>query len=70
MSTKPVSAGTVQEVLGGGRFRVGLEDGREIVAYIAGKVKMNRIQIRLWDKVDVELDPAGGHATNRIVWRR
>ena len=63
--------GIVEEALGGARFRVRLEaDGREVVAYVAGRMKRNNIQVFVADRVEIVLDPAGGHATNRIVWRR
>lgn len=62
--------GTVTEVLAGTRFRVQMEDGKEVICYLAGKMRMKRINILLGDKVEVILDPAGGTATNRIVWRK
>lgn len=61
--------GTVTEALPATRFRVQMEDGAEIIAYLGGKMKVRRIQVCVGDKVEVVLDPAGGHATNRIVWR-
>lgn len=69
MKTRGASPGKVTEALGGGRFRVEMADGNIIIAYLAGKMKMNRVQVYLGDKVDVVIDPAGGTATNRIVWR-
>lgn len=59
----------ITEVLGGGRFRVKLGDGREVIAYVGGKMKTRGIRVGLLDKVEVILDPAGGNATNRITWR-
>ena len=61
--------GTVVEALAGTRFRVQMEDGKEILCYLAGKLRLKRINIIVGDKVEVVLDPAGGTATNRIVWR-
>lgn len=62
--------GQVIQELGGKRFKVRMqEDGREVVAYLAGKLVMKRINIGLMDKVEVLLDPAGGEASNRIIWR-
>lgn len=62
--------GTVTETLAGSRYRVVLkDDGREVMAYLAGKMKLNRVSIYVGDKVEIVLDPAGGKATNRIVWR-
>jgi len=62
--------GTVIEGLAGTRFKVQMEDGKEVICYLAGKMRMKRINILVGDKVEVVLDPAGGTATNRIVWRK
>jgi translation initiation factor IF-1 len=62
--------GKIIETLGGLRYRVELDSGIEVIAYLSGKMKRNKIQIMLGDRVDVLLDPYGGKATNRIVWRR
>lgn len=42
---------------------------REIMAYTAGKLKLHKIRILVGDRVRVELDPYGGKATNRIIFR-
>ena len=39
------------------RFRVELENGHTIVAYMAGKMKKHRIRILAGDKVSIELTP-------------
>lgn len=68
MRKEPI--GRVTEALAGARFRVVMEeDQKEIIAYLAGKLKVRKINITVGDRVEVLLDPAGGHATNRIVWR-
>lgn len=69
MKRKDTVIGRVTEALAGARYRVELEDGRVIMAYLAGKMKLNRVSIYIGDKVEIVLDPAGGKATNRIVWR-
>ena len=46
--------GLVTEGLPDSRFRVELEDGRSIIAYMAGKLKMNKIKILPGDAVTVE----------------
>lgn len=46
--------GTVLEALPGATFRVKLEDEREILAYVSGKMRMHRIKILPGDKVAVE----------------
>ncbi len=61
--------GTVVETLRDAGFRVRLEDGREVIARAAGKMRRGRpIRIIPGDRVDLELsiyDPTKG----RIVWR-
>ncbi|GLR15224.1 translation initiation factor IF-1 [Chitinimonas viridis] len=49
--------GTVSEVLPDTRFRVKLENGMELIAYVSGKMRMHRIRILEGDKVTVELSP-------------
>ena len=52
--------GVVDETLPNTLFRVTLEDGTLILAYLAGKMRLNRIKILVGDRVTVELDPYGG----------
>lgn len=59
--------GTVTEALPNTMFRVLLEDNQEILAYLAGKMRMYRIRVLIGDKVRVELDQYGGKG--RIVQR-
>ena len=61
--------GIVKEAYAGARFLLELEDGREVKAYLSGKMKIKHIQVNIGDKVEVVLDPNGGNATNRIVYR-
>ena len=49
--------GLVVEVLPDARFRVQLENGHQIVAYTAGKMKKNRIKTLAGDRVTVEMSP-------------
>jgi translation initiation factor IF-1 len=49
--------GEIKEVLPDGRFRVELENGHNIVAYTAGRMKRNRIKAIAGDKVTVEMTP-------------
>jgi translation initiation factor IF-1 len=49
--------GTVQEALPDGRFRVSLENGHEIIAYTAGKMRKSRIRTLAGDRVTVEMTP-------------
>lgn len=59
--------GVVVEALPNTLFRVQLDDGEEILAYLAGRMRLYRIRILLGDKVDVELGDEGGRG--RIVYR-
>lgn len=59
--------GTVTEALPNAFFRVRLDDGKEILTYLAGKMRMYRIKVLVGDKVAVEIDPYGGKG--RIVRR-
>lgn len=62
-----VKSGTVVEALPNTMFRVGLDNGEEILAYLSGKMRLNRIRVLIGDKVELEMDPYGGKA--RIVRR-
>ena len=49
--------GKVEEVLPNAMFRVRLEQGSSVLGFISGKMRQNRIQILLGDKVRVEMSP-------------
>lgn len=49
--------GTVLETLPNAMFRVKLENGHEILAVIAGKMRMHYIKIVPGDTVTVEMTP-------------
>jgi len=59
--------GTVEEALPNTLFRVVTEDDEEVLAYIAGKMRLHRIKVLVGDTVQLKLDPYGGRA--RIVRR-
>jgi translation initiation factor IF-1 len=59
--------GLVIEALPDTNFRVQLEDGRIILAYLAGKMRLHYIKVMLGDRVALELSPDG--ARGRIVYR-
>lgn len=70
------ATGAVEEVLPNSLFRVRLpkeataEEGSEgalVLAYLAGKMRLNRIRVLVGDQVEMVLDPYGGRA--RIVRR-
>jgi translation initiation factor IF-1 len=49
--------GIVSEVLPDSRFRVTLDNGHQLVAYSAGKMRKHHIRILAGDKVSLELSP-------------
>jgi translation initiation factor IF-1 len=49
--------GTVKKSLPNTMFRVELENGHEILAYLSGKMRMHFIRILPGDTVTVELSP-------------
>ena len=49
--------GTVIEKLPNAMFRVQLENGHEILAHTAGKMRKFRIRGMVGDKVDIEMTP-------------
>lgn len=59
--------GTITEAYPDTRFKVELEDGSEMQAYLAGKMRKFRIKVLIGDKVVVDIDPYGGKG--RIVRR-
>jgi len=64
-SSKPnnTAFGIVVEALPNTLFRVELDTTKEVIlAYLAGKMRMNRIRVLIGDKVEMELDPYGGRA--------
>jgi len=49
--------GKILENLPNAMFRVELENGQQILAYVSGKMRMHFIKILPGDKVTVELSP-------------
>ena len=64
---KPLARGIVVESVPATTFRVKLENGEEILAYLSGKMRMHYIKILPGDTVTLELSPDG--ARGRIVRR-
>ncbi len=62
------SSGIVQEVLPNAMFKVKLEQGHVILGHISGKMRQNKIQVLLGDKVRCELSPYD-LSKGRIVFR-
>ena len=49
--------GIVNELLPNATFRVELENGHEVIAHTAGRMRKNRIRVLAGDKVLVEMTP-------------
>ncbi len=54
---KIVMEGTVVEALPATQFRVELDNGHEVLAYLSGKMRRYYIRILLGDRVKVEVSP-------------
>jgi len=59
----------VVEPLPNAMFRVELENGHKVLAYLSGKMKMNLIKILPGDEVTVQLSPYD-LTRGRIVYRK
>jgi translation initiation factor IF-1 len=62
-----VKIGYVVEALPNTMFKVTLENKEVILAYLSGKMRLNRIRVLIGDRVEMEMDPYGGKA--RIIRR-
>ena len=49
--------GTIVEALPSTMFRVELDNGHKILAYLGGKMRKNYIRVLLGDRVRIELSP-------------
>lgn len=60
--------GTVTEALPNATFRLELEDGRQMIAYLSGKMRKFRIKVLIGDTVEAVTDPSGekGRITKRF----
>ena len=61
-------SGFIIENLPGTHFKVKLDNGKEIIAHLAGKLRINRIKILPGDRVWVETSPYDDNR-GRIVYR-
>jgi translation initiation factor IF-1 len=59
--------GRVTEALPSTLFRVVTDDGKEILSYLGGRMRVHKIKILVGDKVSVQVDPYGGKG--RIIKR-
>ncbi len=60
--------GMIVEALPGTQFRVQLDNGHEVLAYLSGKMRKYYIRILLGDRVRVEMSPYD-LTRGRIVFR-
>jgi len=65
---KPKERGRVIEALPSLHFKIKLDSGREVLACLAGKLRIFRIKVFPGDIVTVELS-AYDENRGRIVWR-
>lgn len=61
--------GTIVEALPATQFKVKLDNGHEILAYLSGKMRKYYIRILLGDRVKVEVSPYD-LTRGRIVFRQ
>ena len=61
--------GTIIEALPGTQFRVKLDNGHEVIAYLSGRMRRYYIRILLGDLVRVEMSPYDLDR-GRIVYRQ
>jgi len=60
--------GIVKETLPNANFRVEIEEGKEVLCHLAGKLRINKIKILVGDRVTVELSPYD-EKRGRIIYR-
>ncbi len=49
--------GKVIDLIPGGKFKVELDGGHEVIAHVSGKMRVNNIRILPGDTVIIELSP-------------
>jgi translation initiation factor IF-1 len=64
---KPKTVGSVIEALPDATFRVQLEDGTVVLAYLAGKMRIHYVKVMVGDRVTLETTP--DRTRGRIVYR-
>ena len=63
------ATGTVEKILGGGRYQITLESGQTVTAQLSGRMRRFRIRVIPGDRVQVGLspyDPTHGFITFRL----
>jgi translation initiation factor IF-1 len=57
---KDIVVGIVTEALPNTQFKVKISNDQEVLAYLAGKMRIHRIKVLIGDKVELILDDYGG----------
>ncbi len=60
--------GRVEELLPNMHFRVTLENGRNVIAHLCGKMRVRNIRVLVGDRVSVEMSPYD-LSKARIIYR-
>ncbi|MCX6713165.1 MAG: translation initiation factor IF-1 [Candidatus Vogelbacteria bacterium] len=55
-----VAIGVVTEALPNTLFKVNIGNDKQLLAYLSGKMRLNRIRVLIGDRVELILDPYGG----------
>lgn len=66
---KLLKTGVVVESLPSANFRIRLDEGKEILCHLAGKLRLYKIKILPGDRVMVEISPYD-EKRGRIVYRK
>ena len=67
---KPITIdGVITETLPSAMFKVGLENGHEVLAHVSGKMRMHYIKILPGDIVTLEISPYD-LKRGRIIYRQ
>lgn len=61
--------GTIIESLPSTNFRVKMDDGRQIIAHLSGRLRRFHIRILVGDRVTIEVSPYD-RGRGRIVYRK
>ena len=61
-------SGVILEALPSTNFKVKLDDGKEILCHLAGRLRIHRIKVLPGDRVTVEVSPYD-EKRGRIVYR-
>lgn len=68
MAVKSKVEGIIEESLPNANFKVKIDNGEFVLAYLSGRMRMNYIRLAVGDRVVLELSPDGRRG--RIVLRK